>query len=290
MRRLRGVTVLGLSTVLACAIGLAAAVPASAAGSVYGTWTVSGSGGSVSVPATGFPSASGNRPSTTVITFAAPTPAAGWSFTLGDIDADSVRIEATTAAGAAGWFRPAVPLKTLTFVFSVQSGNPIYHLWFASLTKAIGGTLRGECDGQQAAGTLRLLNPDGTPVPGAQTTADGAGRYTFPDVAPGSYQVRVTPIDGMTVTSANPRDVDITSDDAQDVDFTLACQPPPPTPPTTPGNPPNSSAMAAPHLSAGKPLASTGSDLRQWIMPGVLLTALGSWLLYATRRRSGRAE
>lgn len=34
--------------------------------------------------------------------------------------------------GAAGWFRPTVPLSTLTFVFTAQSGFPVYHTWFAT--------------------------------------------------------------------------------------------------------------------------------------------------------------
>jgi len=42
---------------------------------------------------------SGNTPSVTTFTFATPTPADTWGFTLGDIDADQVTIAATDAAG-----------------------------------------------------------------------------------------------------------------------------------------------------------------------------------------------
>lgn len=38
-------------------------------------------------------------PSTTTYTFAAPTPASGWAFALGDIDADMVRISGVSASG-----------------------------------------------------------------------------------------------------------------------------------------------------------------------------------------------
>lgn len=44
---------------------------------------------------------SATAPSTTTYSFAAPTPASGWAFALGDIDADEVRIQATGSNGAA---------------------------------------------------------------------------------------------------------------------------------------------------------------------------------------------
>ncbi len=42
-----------------------------------------------------------SSPSTTTYTFSRPTPTTGWTFALGDIDADRVRISATTADGSA---------------------------------------------------------------------------------------------------------------------------------------------------------------------------------------------
>jgi hypothetical protein len=123
--------------------------------------------------------AAGQTPSTTTFTFDSPTPATGWGFSLGDIDADTVRITATDATGsavpvsalgfqggfnysppnsdeptwdagtgtligsgsdttgAAGWFRPTVAIRTLTFTFSVLSGFPIYQIWFAALPEAV---------------------------------------------------------------------------------------------------------------------------------------------------------
>ena len=39
--------------------------------------------------------------STTVLTFASPTPTAGWGFALGDVDAESIQLSATDASGNA---------------------------------------------------------------------------------------------------------------------------------------------------------------------------------------------
>ena len=386
MRPFRGAAVLGLTAFVAAAVVLTGAVPASADGSVYGTWEVSGTRGTMTVPVTGFPSASfisdasavqthdeassflgantpvgqvfgssqgkprghafvrpasRNQPSTTTFTFASPTPATGWAFTLGDIDADQVRIEATTAGGAAasvaqlgwqagfnycvnspkpptcgtgpfgdvpvwdpatmtlrgngpdtegsaGWFRPTAPLTSLTFVFSVQSGNPIYQIWFASLTKAISGALTGGCDGKKASGTVRLLDSAGTPVPGAETKTDDSGHYAFPNVAPSTYQVEVAPAEGMTVNGANPKDADLTRGDADNIDFALTCEPPPtttttPIPTSTTSPPVPAGIIVAPHRDTGissRPLANTGNNLGPWVAGGAILIALGSTLLY----------
>lgn len=128
-----------------------------------------------------------DAPSTTTYTFESPTPASGWGFTLGDIDADMVEVSATDAdgnpvpvdalgfrsvfnycdasprsagcsgvtnfhvpswqpgtdsgilmgdgpdtTGGSGWFEPSVALSSLTFVFTQQSGFPIYQTWFAA--------------------------------------------------------------------------------------------------------------------------------------------------------------
>jgi hypothetical protein len=389
---------LGIATLLAVATTLAATVPASAAGAIYGQWAVSGSGGTftgtVTLPAAGFPVASftsdssefradndvssfigagtppgkvfgssqgrtaghafvrpatGNLISATVFEFATPTPASGWAFILGDIDADYVEIDAakadgtaatatelgwqggfnlcnttprpptcgappdtdlprwdpqrraligngTDTSGSAGWFRPTVPLSVIRFVFGVQSGNPIYNIWFTTLTRSVGGKLTGGCQGKSATGTVRLLHPDGTPVPGAETTTDGAGNYAFPTVAPGRYQIQIEPAPGIVVDGPNPRSVDVTAADATAVDFTLTCSPPPPTTTTTTPPPPPSTITTPPPASEPPtttavqpaetaPLASTGGSLGPWIGGGALLLVLGSALLHLTRKR-----
>ncbi|SDC73781.1 hypothetical protein [Rhodococcus tukisamuensis] len=136
------------------------------------------------------PKVDANTPSITTYTFSSPTPASGWTFVLGDIDADKVVVSATNAAGAAvpasalgfkstfnycggtpspcvanadlpswdgngtltgnaaagdtdgaaAWFEPTVPLKTLTFTYSQRNGQPTYQTWFASQKQTDPGT------------------------------------------------------------------------------------------------------------------------------------------------------
>ena len=52
-------------------------------------------GSSQGRPYLNVPAAPGALPSTVTYTFATPTPATGWGFNLGDIDADTVQIAAT---------------------------------------------------------------------------------------------------------------------------------------------------------------------------------------------------
>ena len=47
-----------------------------------------------------FSPTTGQAPSTTTITFATPTPANGWGFALGDVDAESIGVSATGANGS----------------------------------------------------------------------------------------------------------------------------------------------------------------------------------------------
>jgi hypothetical protein len=399
MRRTLGY---GFAALAATVIAIAAAVPASAAGSAYAGWTLNAGAGTVAVPVSGFPAgqivtdasgtsvpggsstylgaqtpfgqvfgsstgkqyavirpAAGNRPSTTTITFAQPTPATGWGFALGDVDADMVRIIATAAdgsavtpgmlgwqgafnycqnvpkpsscgadpgidvptwnpttgtlvghvadtSGATGWFRPIVPLKSITLTFSVLSGIPIYQVWIAALSRAIGGTLTGGCAGQPADGTLWLEHEDGSPVLGTDgrpisTTPADNGSYSFLPVVSGRYRVRVEPANGMTTGGPNPRSVDVTGGDAGNADFALSCTPPssPPTtttPTTTTTPPATPSGTVTPTTTTGTraaavpeqpgPLASSGANLAPWLGIGVLLLGVGGCLYYVTRRRT----
>ena len=58
-------------------------------------------GDSTGHPYANIPTHAGQTASTTTITFATPTPAAGWGFAVGDIDADTVQLAATDAHNAA---------------------------------------------------------------------------------------------------------------------------------------------------------------------------------------------
>ena len=112
------------------------------------------------------------EPASTTLTFVAPTPAAGWSFALGDVDAESVTITATgeggtpltvsgwyvgsfnyqsgqtdqptwagdvlsgrgsDTSGAAAWFTPNTAVTSITFTQRrLVAGGPSYQLWLAA--------------------------------------------------------------------------------------------------------------------------------------------------------------
>ena len=79
--------------------------------------------------------AAGKNTSTTTLTFSAATPVGTWGFALGDIDAESVTVTATNAAGAAvntaTWFQSA---------FNYQSGNTDQPTWNSGTTTLVGNT------------------------------------------------------------------------------------------------------------------------------------------------------
>lgn len=188
-------------------------------------------------------------PSTTTYTFERPTPAGGWAFVLGDIDADGAVVVArgtdgglltgaelgwqggfnycavspgpsctgdagdvatwdpvtgqvlgnaagVDTSGASGWFRPTVPVTSLTVLFAQRTGFPVYQTWFASLARDVSGVVDlvdgdGAATGVVAGATLTLRGPDGTVL--ATTTSGDDGSYAFPGyaAAPG-YAVELT--------------------------------------------------------------------------------------------------
>jgi len=113
-----------------------------------------------------------SEPATTTLTFASPTPTSGWSFALGDVDAESVTIAATgenggaidvaswyvgsfnyqsggtdqptwttnvlsgrgsDTNGASAWFTPNVAVSSITFAQRrLVAGSPSYQLWIAT--------------------------------------------------------------------------------------------------------------------------------------------------------------
>jgi LPXTG-motif cell wall-anchored protein len=225
-----------------------------------------------------------SAPSTTTYTFDRPTPAGGWAYELGDIDADravviargtdgglltgaelgwqggfnycvgtgtpscpGVETDVATwdpvtgevignaagvdTSGAAGWFRPSVPITSLTVFFFQRSGFPVYQTWFASLARDITGTVDlveqdGTAAGVVPGATLTLLGPDGSVL--ATTTSGADGTYTFAGytAAPvysvelttlptgGDFPAGLVPFGDRTATG-----VDLTTTDATDVDL-----------------------------------------------------------------------
>jgi LPXTG-motif cell wall-anchored protein len=239
-------------------------------------------------------------PSTTTVSFATPTPA-GWGFALGDVDADTVRVQATGAdgspvstadlgwqgafnycqntprptgctgtgpftdvprwdptsatlvggildtSGASGWFRPVVPIKSLTLTFTAQTGIPSYQLWAAALSVSITGTVRTDCDRHGPRSTVRLLDTDGSPVldtagDPVTTTSAADGTYSFAHLAAGNYRVAASAPVGYTAGAAAHRTVEAGTD-VSGTTLTLSCPAPSTTetPPVTvdvqPGTP-----------------------------------------------------
>lgn len=219
-----------------------------------------------------------DSPSTTTYTFDRPTPASGWAFVLGDIDADEVTVSArgpdgqplsaaelgfegtfnycdvagspsctgngdvptwdpgtmtltgnaaaADTSGAAGWFQPSVPIKTLTFTFRWRSGFPVYQTWFASLAHDITGTVTGPTECVEGS-TINLFAPDGALV--ASTAPDADGTYEFLGyTAADGYEVEILPPDSCLMDESAPpptnqqrQQADLSGGNATDVDFAL---------------------------------------------------------------------
>lgn len=78
------------------------------------------------------------EPASTTLTFASATPNAGWSFALGDVDAESVAITATGEGGAAlnanGWYVGS---------FNYQAGQTDQPTWAGNLLSGRGSDTNG---------------------------------------------------------------------------------------------------------------------------------------------------
>ena len=138
----------------------------------------------------------------------------------------------TDTNGASGWFRPTVPIKSLTITYSGQVGIPVYQLWVAALSRTISGKVItvGGC-ALPSGTTLRLLNSDGSAVTSdgapVTTTVNADGTYSFAEVAAGNFKVALTPPAGLRPLSSLSQTADTTSGDAANVDFSLRCTTPP---------------------------------------------------------------
>ena len=214
--------------------------------------------------------------SVTTWSFASPTPTAGWSFVLGDVDADQVTIAATGAdgtavapsalgfgsaynycrvpggpscdaagladvpawdaasgvlvgnpaaadtEGAAAWFSPTVPLRSLSLTFQQRAGFPVYQTWFATTTRSLSGTVT-EGGAAYPAAAVSVRDASGTVV--AETTTAADGTYDVPALtaAPG-YRVTVAPPAGSPAADDVVADLSA-SDGTADVDFPTATAP-----------------------------------------------------------------
>jgi hypothetical protein len=106
--------------------------------------------------------------------------------------------------GSAGWFQPAVPIKSITFKFTALIGIPVYQLWLTTLAVPVETTIGGitPADPVPDPGVvLDLLKPDGvTPIKDAEgkpveVVADDKGVAVFPAVVDGTYVIKIVPPD-----------------------------------------------------------------------------------------------
>jgi hypothetical protein len=121
--------------------------------------------------------------------------------------------------GEAAWFRPTVPLSSLTVVSTWKAGLPAYQTWFAGLSNAVSGTVSGDCNvGTAEVDVLLVDGPGGRVLATTTTAADGT--YSFDRVLGQSgYRVRIDPPPGVAVDGPTSQAVNTTAGNATGVDF-----------------------------------------------------------------------
>jgi len=131
--------------------------------------------------------------------------------------------------GASGWFRPTVPVESLTLRGEVIVGMPSFQLWIAALDEvgisgrvdAVGAVDPGPVEGVE----LRLLDGTGAPVladgVAVTTVTRGDGTYRFGDLAPGTYKVEMVTPAGASAVGASTIDVTITAGTVGNVNFAV---------------------------------------------------------------------
>jgi hypothetical protein len=129
--------------------------------------------------------------------------------------------------GASGWFRPTVAIRTLTLVFTWQSGQPIYQTWFASPSRSITGTVTNDGIGHGGV-ELALTGPDGTALATTTTAADGAYHFDGYGAVAG-YTVEMAAPAGLEPVGPTSQPADLSTADAV-TNFGLTTTPPPTTP------------------------------------------------------------
>lgn len=190
--------------------------------------------------------------------------------------------------GASGWFRPNVPVTSLTLTGEVIAGIPSFQFWIAALDEVgISGRVDavGTVDPGPVSGVeLQLLDGAGSPVVvdgSSVTTMTGRnGTYRFGDLDPGAYRVQMFPPIGAVVVGADVIDVTITSGEVSGVDFTVELPP---------GYEPPEPVIHGGGGSGPKDdlLPETGLDGRWSLMLAALAVTFGS-AAFARLRGSGR--
>ncbi len=123
----------------------------------------------------------------------------------------------TDSTGAAGWFRPTVPITELTFVYARQIGTPIIQVWFAAASSNITGQVTDETGGGPVPAppptAIELRAADGS-GPLLTIPIEPDGTFTIPDVASQAYQLVVVPPAGYEIVGPGAQLVDASAGDA----------------------------------------------------------------------------
>jgi hypothetical protein len=165
-------------------------------------------------------------------------------------------------SGAYDWFLPSTAVRSLTFVFHVQSGFPIFQIWLAALAPAstITGVVQPSAGSSVPAGTdVDLEQSSGSPVVDVQ-----GDPVEVPVAADGSYSLT-----------------------AEEGEYELAFTVPPGDDPIPPEavDATGPAATAPTVLLVAKPaLATTGIDPTWPLGAALLLIGVGSVVVCTTRR------
>lgn len=158
--------------------------------------------------------------------------------------------------GASAWFRPSVPLRSLTLDFSVQAGIPLFQVWVAANATEVTGSITyppAPVDPPTGPVTLEVLDPSGQEVAEISTTEP---EFVLPPLVEGpEYTVVVTPPPGWELTT--PARVPLPTASGSPAPLAIGLRPVSVAPPTVPSTTPTTTA-APPTASAPRPLALAG--------------------------------
>lgn len=260
-----------------------------------------------------FRAAASQRPSTTTFTFESPTPASGWGFALGDIDAEAITLEATgpdgplTAAelgyrssfnyagagdepvwnpatatlsgngndtnGASGWFMPTAPITSLTVTFTTLTGFPIAQMWVAANTSTISGTVDDVTGTPAPSGGHTIDIYDENDQRLASVVTAADGTYTSPALVSAIYTVKIVPAVGFAVVGPAARLAVASAGNATGIDFDVAV---PPAPTTTTITSPSEATVGSPATITGYVTVSTSATPPIIVSGAVTVSGLGS--------------
>ena len=200
--------------------------------------------------------AAGSGCTGTSVPTATPSP---FSIAIEDLGCPTIPGQCTTAGEAAS-IDPTVSLSTLTVVSNWKQGFPAYQAWFATIARAVSGTMTTSC-AVSAPLSAQLLDGSGAVVANSAVTN---GTFSFPLVAArADYTVRADPAALPANVTTNSAPANTSASDATGVTVTPTCA----TSPTAVD--PGAGAAAAPALAA------TGTDPRLLSFGALILMATG---------------